>query len=441
MNVVPNNEDAERAVLSCMLLDQNVIPSIIENLTEDYFYFQINKKIYSAIYNLFQKNKPVDILTISHELKKDGSDKDISSYLSELLSFLPTSSNVNYYIEILRDNYIRRSLIYFASRLDKQSREEKDLNNVINFLQKEAFSISTTSINHVFYDAKTLIEMQMDRADQFAKNPNMLRGISTGFDTLDQVLQGLHKSDLIIIAARPSVGKSAFAFDIARHVAVQEKKTVAIFSLEMPAVQVIERMLSQQTGINLWNIRMGKLSDNEYIKYNVGASQIGESKIYIDETSGINISQIRAKTMKLMLEKGLDLLVIDYLQLMQGSSANIENRALEVGEISRSLKILARELNIPIIALSQLNRAVESRQDKTPQLSDLRESGSIEQDADIVIFLARDVVSDQKDAFAQTNSENSNKIKVDVIIAKHRNGPTGKINLYFIPEQTKFIDM
>ena len=228
-----------------------------------------------------------------------------------------------------------------------------------------------------------------------------------------------------------------------RHIAVNEKKTVAIFSLEMPALQVIERMLSQQTGLNLWNIRMGSLGDRSaYEKYNIGAASIAESNLFIDDTSGLNIVQVRSKSRKLMIEKGLDLLVIDYLQLMQGTS-NTENRAIEIGEISRSLKILARELNVPIIALSQLNRAVESRQDKVPQLSDLRESGSIEQDADIVIFLGRDVVN-QSDLQQLDNSISNNYqdiLKIDVIIAKHRNGPTGRFQMSFVPYQTKFLDL
>lgn len=449
--IPPHNLDAEKAVLGCVLIDPSVIPFVLENINYDFFYFPAHQKIFQSIIKLFDSGKPIDILSVTHELKKEGILKIIggSSYLGEIVSFVPTSANVSYYTGLVKESFLRRGLVELASKIDEKSREENtEINSVIDFVHKEVFKFSIGKNNSSFYDAKTLLELQMERADEYAKNPDALRGISTGFTSLDKMLQGLHKSDLIIVAARPSVGKSAFVFDISRHVAVVEKKTVAIFSLEMPALQVIERMLAQQTGINLWNIRMGRLTDKEFEKYNFGASLLAESKIFIDDTSGINISQIRSKTRKLMIDQGLDLVVIDYLQLMQGTGST-ENRAFEIGEISRSLKILARELNIPIIALSQLNRSVENRQDKIPQLSDLRESGSIEQDADIVIFLGRDINSnnsltdDNINESDYNNEENinfNNALKVDVIIAKHRNGPIGKIRLNFVQHQTKFTE-
>lgn len=435
----------EEAVIGGILLDNNVLPLVLEIINNNSFLNPVNRRIFESILKVYQAHIPIDILTLSNQLKKDGIYKEIggSKYLTYLVNSIPSVLNISYYAKLVKESYIRKEIVDLSGYLKQVlNSKNKTVTDVLEEIQKKVFSLSLETTEKGFYDAKTLLEMQMEKADQFAKDPTSLRGISTGFKSLDKMLNGLHKSDLIIIAARPSVGKSAFAFDIARNIAVNEKKTVAIFSLEMPALQVIERMLSQQTGLNLWNIRMGSLGDRAaYEKYNIGAASIAESNLFIDDTSGVNIVQVRSKSRKLMLEKGLDLIVIDYLQLMQGTN-NTENRAIEIGEISRSLKILARELNVPIIALSQLNRAVESRQDKVPQLSDLRESGSIEQDADIVIFLGRDVIN-QSDLQQLDNSINNNQdiLKIDVIIAKHRNGPTGKFQMNFIPHQTKFLDL
>jgi replicative DNA helicase len=259
-----------------------------------------------------------------------------------------------------------------------------------------------------------------------------MRGLPTGIRSLDELLGGFHNSELIIVAARPSVGKSAFAFDIARHAAIDATKSVAIFSLEMPGIQVIERLLAQQIGVDLWTLRMGKLTDKEYELWTEGAGRLADASLFIDETPGVNVMQLRSKARKLKMEHGLDLIIIDYLQLMQGLSNRIDNRAAEVAEISRSLKLLARELQVPVIALSQLNRSVESRNDHRPQLSDLRESGSIEQDADVVIFLSREKLF---------NPETDRPNSADVVIAKHRNGPTGQVELYFEERVTRFKDM
>ena len=301
--------------------------------------------------------------------------------------------------------------------------------------ESKLFSITVSSSNKDFFDTKTLLEMQMQKADEYAKNPTGLRGLPTGVSSMDKFLGGLHRSDLIILAARPAVGKSALAFDMARHIAVSGK-TSAVFSLEMPAIQVIERMLAQQSRINLWELRMGNIKDTDFARLNTAQDELSKSKIFIDETPGINIMQLRSKARKLMIEEGLDIIIIDYLQLMQGHSRS-DNRAQEVGEISRSLKILARELNVPIIALSQLNRAVENREGGQPQLSDLRESGSIEQDADLVLFLARDSTTEEVDP---NNIDYNKKIKVDLYIAKHRNGPVGKVKLMFHPSHMKYLD-
>lgn len=443
LKVPPHNIEAEKAVLGSILIDNSVLLKVLENISSEAFYDPINKKIFSSIENIFNSQKPVDVLTLSSELKKDGNFKLVggNSYISDLVSFVPTSANVIHYVSLVKEAFVRRKLISLGAKIDEESRDQKTkIEDLIDGIQKDVFSLTLETQDKDFFDSKTLLEMQMERADEYARNPESLRGLSTGFRSLDNMLQGLHKSDLIIVAARPSVGKSAFVFDISRHVATSQKKTVAIFSLEMPGIQVMERMLAQQTGINLWNIRMGKLRDKEYEIYNQGGAELAGSKIFVDETSGINIMQIRSKSRKLMMEEGLDLIVVDYLQLMQGRGS-IENRALEIAEISRSLKILARELNIPIIALSQLNRAVENRQDKIPQLSDLRESGSIEQDADLVIFLGRDVNSSDISEGSSVMNNSDAITKIEVIIAKHRNGATGKISMEFIGTQTKFRDL
>lgn len=433
--VPPQNLDAEVALLSSILVDSAALPRVIDLLEPSYFYDLRNSVLFENIKTIYKENKPVDVVTLTSRLKKLNQLRQAggSTYLTEIISQVPTSSNVEEYAELVKEAAIRRQLISLAAEIDTASREEsKELPDLIDEIQKKILSVSSDTVQRDFFDSQTLLEMQMERADEFARNPDALRGLSTGLQSLDDKLQGLHKSDLIILAARPSVGKSAFVIDIARHVAVSAKKTVAIFSLEMPGVQVIERMIAQESRINLWNIRMANLREEEFKRFNDGVAKLSEAKIFIDETSGINIMQIRSKARKLVMEHGLDLLVIDYLQLMQGRS-NIDNRAQEIAEISRSLKILARELNIPIIALSQLNRAVENRLDKIPQLSDLRESGSIEQDADIVIFLGRDVVNDE--------DVDPSNVKVDVFIAKHRNGPTGRIQMSFVSPQTKFVDI
>ncbi|GIW58934.1 MAG: replicative DNA helicase [Candidatus Dojkabacteria bacterium] len=430
----PHNLEAEQAVLGAVLIDNEVLIKVVDQLDEKHFYEPRNRIIFEQIRDLFSKNLAVDVLTLSASLKKKKKFEQVggSKYIGDLAAIVPTSANIDDYIKIIKENAHRRSLISYASKLDELARqEERDIEDILDELESDLLAITQSSIKTDFLDSETLLEMQMKLADEYAKNPNALRGHSTGLKSVDHLLGGLHKSDLIILAARPSVGKSAFAFDIARHVAVNEKKNVAIFSLEMPAVQVITRMLAQQIEVSLWKLRMGGLKDSEFKKYNMGVAKLADAGIFIDDSAGLNIMQLRSKARKLMLEKKLDLIVIDYLQLMQGHS-RIENRTQEIGEISRSLKILARELNIPIIALSQLNRAVENRGERIPQLSDLRESGSIEQDADIVIFLSRDIMSDEQ--------EDDSEKRVDVLVAKHRNGPTGRVVVKFRGEFQKFYD-
>ncbi len=428
--------EAERAVLGAILIDEDLHEKIFSQIRYEYFSDVRHEIVYKVLDSLYQRGLTIDILVLSTELKKLGKLKEVggSKYITELIDAIPSLTNIAYYIDILADNGKRNILRKFAIKINNDLENTQiQLSDIVSQLEKTLYTVVNVSDTDNLYSAKDLVEMQIKLADEYAKNPDGLRGLSTGLQSLDKILGGLHKSDLIIVAARPGVGKSAFTFDISRFIAVNLNKSVLIFSLEMPAVQVISRILAQQSDVNLWNIRMGKLSDSDYLKFAEGMSKISRSNIYVDDSASINLQSLRTKARKLKLEKGLDLIVVDYLQLMQ-TSGRTENRAFEIGEISRSLKILARELNIPILALSQLNRSVENRQEKIPQLSDLRESGSIEQDSDVVIFLARDTTGD-------TEEQQQNQLQlIDVFIAKHRNGPLGKVKLKFDGSKQKFYD-
>ncbi len=430
----PQNLDAERSVIGAVLIDNDVLSVVADNLREDHFYSPQHQIIFSSIIDLYQHAKPIDVLTLTSDLKKKKKLQQVggSAYLSEIIASVPTSAHVEEYAQMVREAAVRRKLISFAGQLSQQAmQEDKELNELMDGIEGQIFSLSQDNTSKDFLTAAALLEMHFERTEEYSKNPNALRGLPTGLRDVDEILGGLHDSDLIILAARPSVGKSSFAFEIARHVAIEESKSVAIFSLEMPGVQIIERLLAQQIGVGLWELRMGRLTDDAYARFADGAGKLSEAKIFVDETPGLNIMQLRSKARKLKIEEGLDFIVIDYLQLMQGTTQRVDNRVNEVSEISRSLKILARELNVPIMALSQLNRAVESRNDHIPQLSDLRESGSIEQDADLVIFLSREKLH---------NPETPTPEKVDVIVAKHRNGPVGRLEVKFVETSTKFVD-
>ena len=434
LRIPPQNLDAERAVIGAVLIDNSSIERVYDILKPEFFYDPKHIIIFENIIELYKGNSAIDVLTLTAKLKKNNKFKESGGaiYLSELISTVPTSANIIHYANLVKETFIRRSLIKFGAKLDEAAREEKqEIIDILDSLEQDLLSLSTDNAEEDFYDTETLLTLQMEKADEYAKNPDGLRGISSGIKTLDDILGGFHNSDFIILAARPSVGKSALAMNFGRMAAVKEGKSVAFFSLEMPALQVMERMLAQQTEIDLWNLRMGKLTDAEYKRVPEGHGKLGDAKIFINDTAGINVMQIRSKARKLKMEYGLDMIIIDYLQLMQ--TRDIDNRAQAVGEISRQLKILARELNIPIIALSQLNRSIETRGDRVPQLSDLRESGSIEQDADLVMFISREVNFDDEE-----DLQNKEFIKVDVHVAKHRNGPIGKCSLKFIGAQQRY---
>jgi replicative DNA helicase len=431
----PQNLDAERSVLGAILVDTESISRVGDMLKPEHFYAPQHGIIYEAIMQLYHASKPIDVVTLKSVLEKMKKLSQVGgvAYLSELIAVVPTSAHIEEYASLVKECSVRRRLISYAATLDEQARvEDKKLDELLDTVEGEIFSVSQDNTQKMFKHAKELLEQMWEKIEDYAKNPGAIRGIPTGWKGLDEVLGGFHNSDLVILAARPSVGKTSFALDVARRACINHGKAVAFFSLEMPEIQVIERVFSQQIDVPVFELRTGKYTDEVWRRYTEGVGKLSESNLYVVDTPALNIMQLRSMARKLKMEANLDMIIIDYLQLMQGSTNRVENRTGEVSEISRSLKILARELGIPVIALSQLNRAVENRTDRKPQLSDLRESGSIEQDADVVIFLSREKLF---------NAETANPDVANVIIAKHRNGPIGEVALRFVEKTTKFEDM
>lgn len=430
----PYDLDAERNVISSILIDRDALIKAAELLSADDFYDPAHQNIYNACIELFEQSSAVDIVTVkSHITKKKLLDKvGGEQYLYDLVAILPLTTNVEYYGKIIKEASLRRKIIAMSSDLVTMGMDEgKKLEEILDDVEKKLFSVAQKSTNKGFVHIKDVIMESTDRYNQMKENPGGLRGISTGYSGLDNILGGFHKGDLVIIAARPSVGKTAFMLEIARHMSVDVKKKVAIFSLEMGRDQLGDRMVSMQGNVSLFNIRMGTLEGEEEKRYHDALGMMYDSDLFIDDTPGLHYQEVRSKCRKLELEYGLDAIFIDYLQLLHGSAK--DNRALEVSQISQSLKNLARELRVPVIALSQLNRGLESRNDRRPQLSDLRESGSIEQDADIVMFIHRE-------AMFNRDLDESEKDKAEIIIAKHRNGATGVAPMRFVGHLAKYID-
>lgn len=427
----PQNIDAEQHVLGSILIDEDAILKIGHILKVDHFYDRRHKDIYTGMLSLLEKGSPIDHLLLKNELKaKNLFKKGYGSYIIELTELIATSGRIEEYSLLVRETAMRRKLISASAQISSNAFDpKKDFELIMNEAEKQIFDVAEQNIQKDFLHISDLLVASYERAEQMAKNKGELRGVKTGFKSMDGMLGGFHKSDLIILGARPAVGKTSFALDVARHIAVNEKKKVVFFSLEMSANQLIDRVISMQTGIGLWDLRTSNIKNSQLDKLADAMGLLADTDIFIDDTPGVNITQIRTKCRRLKLEKGLDIIFIDYLQLVTGNTK--ESRVQEVSEISRQLKIIARELDVPVIALSQLSRAVESRTDRTPQLSDLRESGSIEQDADIVLFLHREDMYKQD---AETTG------KSEIIIAKHRNGPTGEIPLKFIKEQARYVE-
>jgi replicative DNA helicase len=425
----PQNIEAEQSVLGSMLLDKEAIINVSPLIRKEYFYDPRHAIIFEKIMELFESAMPVDLITMSTLLKKSRNLTKIGGreYLSDLLSSVPTSAHAEEYANIVRDAHIRRSLITASARITEMSfNESESIDSVIDSSERILFSIAQQGVSNAFLHIKDLLKDAYERAERADREEAFL-GVSSGFKDLDALLGGFQKSDLIILAARPSVGKTSLALDFLRAAAISDKKKVALFSLEMSNTQLVDRLLGMQANVPFWDIRTGRMDDEKFVKLADAMGQLADADIYIDDKPGQSIVEVRTKARRMALEHGVDLIIVDYLQLMHAFSK--DNRVLEVQEISQGLKNIARELNVPVIALSQLSRAIEQRHKRRPQLSDLRESGSIEQDADVVMFIDREETYDP---------ETENKGIGELIVAKHRNGPTGVVNLAFVKEIASF---
>ena len=431
--IPPHSIEAEQAVLGAMLMNKDAVMVASEIITGEDFYQTAYGIIFDSVVDLFKAGKPADLITLQEKLKEKNVPPEISSmeFVKDLLEGTQTSANVKYYAEIVRDKSILRRLIRINEDIANTCYlENQPLDEILEKTQKEVFELVEHGNSEEYVPIRQVVLNALDVIERASKTKGNVTGIPTGFIDLDYKLSGLQRSDLVLIAARPSMGKTAFVLNIAQHVAFRQNLAVAIFSLEMSKEQLVNRLFSLESHVDAQVLRTGNLSDTDWEKLIEGAGTIGNSRMIIDDTSGISISEMRSKCRKYKLEIGLDLIIIDYLQLMSGSGGRKnESRQQEISEISRSLKGLARELNVPVIALSQLSRAVEQRTDKRPMLSDLRESGAIEQDADVCMFIHRD------DYY---NPDTEDKNIAEIIIAKQRNGPIGTVRLAWMPQYTRF---
>jgi len=434
----PQSSEAEESVLGAILIDGDAITEVSETLKASDFYKPANSKVYAAVLSLYELRQPIDILTVSEELERRGQIEEIGgrAALADLCDRTPTAVHAKQYAKIVERKAVLRGLISAAGRIASIGYEDPaDAIEAIDRAESELFAISERRTVSGFTSIETLLSEAYDRLDHLHQNRGQLMGLRTGFTDIDSNTQGLQASDFIVLAARPSVGKTSLALNIAEYAAVREGKSVGVFSLEMSKEQLVLRLLSSVTQINSFKLRSGFLGEMDFPKIASAMETLSRAKIFIDDTASISVMELRTKARRLKMEHGLDLLIVDYLQLMQpGSSGRESNRVQEVSEISRGLKALARELGIPVLALSQLSRQTEMRGDsKEPRLSDLRESGAIEQDADVVIFLWR-----KADRIEETDAVGE---AIDFSIAKHRNGPTGAGQLYFMKEQTRFVNL
>ena len=424
----PQSIEAEKSVLGCLMLDKNAIIKVVDFLKPKDFYKAVHQEIYKAMVELFEKENPIDLLAVSDRLKDKNLTEEIggNAYLTDLINSVPTASHVINYAKIVQRKRILRDLIEASQEIGQMGyNESEDIDILLDKAEQRIFSITQKSLTQNFIPVKATLEEAFERIDKLAKHGGESRGLPTGFIELDNILAGFQKSDLIILASRPSLGKSSLALNIGTNIAINQKIPVGIFSLEMSKDQVVDRLIAAQANVDLWRLRTGKLSgdgdDNDFSRIQRALGVLAETTIYIDDAASSNILQMRAMARRLQAESGLGLIIVDYLQLMEPRNAN-ESIVSQVTEISRSLKNLARELNVPVLALSQLSRAVEQRSPQKPRLADLRESGSLEQDADVVLFIYRE---------DRYNPDTSRKNIADIMIAKHRNGPVGNVELYF----------
>jgi len=427
----PQNNEAEQCLLGCLMLDKDAIVKVVDFIKAEDFYKSMHQDVFQVMFDLYEKSEPIDILSVSSKLKERNKLEDVggSAYLTSLINSVPTATNISHYAKIVRQKKILRDLISTSEEIGLSAFDEsEEVDIILDKAEKAVFGIGERSLTQSFLPIKDILSDTFERLDELSKNQGQLRGVSTGFADLDKILGGLQKSDLVILAARPSMGKTSLALDIARNVAVLENKPVGLFSLEMSKDQLADRLLAGLANINLWNLRNGKLVSDDYSRLQHAMGSLSDSPLYIDDAGSVNILQIRAMARRLQANKGLSLIVIDYLQLMEPMN-RFASPVQQVTENSRALKMLAKELNIPVLVLSQLSRAVEQRTPAIPRLSDLRESGAIEQDADVVLMIYRE----------DKNTENSlNPNVAKIMIEKHRNGPTGGIELFFDENRVSF---
>ncbi|MBD8497867.1 replicative DNA helicase [Paenibacillus sp. SC116] len=431
--VPPQHAEAEQAVLGAILLQSEALITSMERVQAEDFYQPAHQIIYEAMIELGEEGQPIDIVTLAAKLQSKNQLDDIGnvSYLSQLANAVPTAANVDYYAQIIEEKSMLRRLIRTATQIASEGYTGEDnIGALLSDAERRILEISNRRSSSGFIAIKDVLMEVFDRVEMLSEQAEGTTGIPSGFTDLDKMTSGFQRSDLIIVAARPSVGKTAFALNVAQNVGVRAKETVAIFSLEMSAAQLVQRMICAESNVDATRLRSGKLEDDDWEKLTMSIASLSEAQIFIDDTPGITVADIRAKCRRLKKEHGLGMILIDYLQLISGRGKAGENRQQEVSEISRTLKMIARELEVPVIALSQLSRGVEQRQDKRPMMSDLRESGSIEQDADIVAFLYRDDYYDK---------ESEKKNIIEIIIAKQRNGPVGTVELVFLKNFNKFV--
>jgi replicative DNA helicase len=430
----PSNLEAEASLLGAILIDADALVKIADTISSFDFYDPRHQRIYEAVNQLYEKRSPIDVLTLADQLKNNSALDLVGgpSYLTELTNFVPTASHVEQYAEIVAQKSLRRRLIKASQQIVELGYDEsKALKELVEEAEMQLFQVSQSHVKQSVVSIETILAASFDRLDDLHKDKAKIRGVPTGFRDMDDILAGLQRSDLFILAARPSMGKTALALNLAHNVATLSKQPVLLFSLEMSKEQLVDRLLSMESGVDAWALRTGNLNDSDFEKIGNAMGTLSEAPIYIDDTPGITVSDLRTKARREAHQHPLGLIIVDYLQLMSGGSrfGGSENRVQEISEISRGLKGIARELDVPLIALSQLSRSVESRNPQIPQLADLRESGSIEQDADVVAFIYRE---------EYYNPESDKKGITSILIKKHRNGPTGDIDLFFDKQKQRF---
>ena len=437
--VMPHNTDAEQAVLGSVFLSKHALQVVLESLSKDQFYLDAHGKIFETVQYLAEKGTPIDITTVTAELDKRKMLSSIGGieYLTEVINCVPTAANASEYVKIVEEKFIRRSLIEAATKIAGDGFNSTDnIGEVLDTAEKQMLDVVKKRKGSEFRTIQDVLFKAQSDLEELSKNKSEITGIASGFYDLDKLTKGFHENELVIIAARPAMGKTAFALNMATHMAINSKKSVAVFNMEMGAEQLINRMLASVGQIELSKLLTGRLNHQDWKRVNEGISRLADTKMFIDDTPGMTVSEIRAKCRRLATSKeGLDVIFIDYLQLISGTAKYAGQRQQEVSEISRALKTMAMELNVPVIALAQLSRSVEGREDKRPLLSDLRESGSIEQDADIVAFLYRDDYYNKEAAIDTYTSQS------EFIISKHRSGPTGKIDLIFKRNTSSFFNV